>query len=536
MFCNGASEQPFNSDDDMHDEIPHGPPVVTAERMRALDRHAVEQLGIPSLVLMENAARGALESMGRLLGSLDRRSIVILCGKGNNGGDGLAIARLALVAGARVRAILACEPARLSVDAAAQLRMLEKLPEVSICRWESFCDSPSIEIDLIVDALLGTGSNGAPTAPYDAMIVWANAQPALRFAVDIPSGLDSDSGIAGAPTFRADATATMAALKPGLLLADGPSMRGVLDLVHIGLPLSCYSGYGLELLDRSLCRALLPRVEQARHKYDRGKILVVGGSRGMMGAPIMSAEAALSAGAGLVVLTIPEGSQRSPHPVGPEVMTRYLPSGEQGSLTEHSLAGLRDELPGFAAMVVGPGLSRTEGAANLVRSLAGQTDRPLVIDADGIGAFAGQMHLFTESRSPIVITPHHGELARLLGLPREEITRNPLDIARRVASDSNIHVVLKGAPTIVAFPDGRAWINGAGNPGMATAGSGDLLAGIIASLVAQSGSVARGTLAAVYLHSLAGDIACAQSSVRSLRATEILAAIPSAYRLLEETR
>lgn len=520
----------------MNDEIPHGLPILTAERMRAFDKSAIDDLGISSLVLMENASRGAFESLARRYGPLANRSIVVLCGKGNNGGDGLALARLALVAGANVRAVLACEPARLSVDAVAQLRVLEKLPGASICRWESFQDAPSTGCDIIVDALLGTGSSGTPKAPFDAMISWANAQTAFRFAIDIPSGLESDSGEAAGSCFDAHATATMAALKPGLLLRDGPSYAGVVEIVHIGLPQSYYQGHGLDLLDAALCRSLLPPVTAARHKYDRGKILVIGGSRGMMGAPLMSSEAGLSAGAGLVVLSIPDAAASNPHRIGTEIMTRFLPSGDNGEFGDNALDGLREELPTFGSVVIGPGISRREHPAELVRSLVAETDRPLVIDADGLSAFAGQTSLMKDSPAPIVITPHHGEMARLLGDDRANVTNHPLETARRFATDHGITVVLKGAPTVVAFPDGRAWINAAGNPGMATAGSGDLLAGIIASLIAQSGSVDRGTLAGVFLHSLAGDIARNRSSERSLRARDILAAIPGAYRQLEEIR
>ena len=256
----------------------------------------------------------------------------------------------------------------------------------------------------------------------------------------------------------------------------------------------------------------------------------------MMGAPIMSAEAALSAGAGLVVLAIPDSAGVLPHEIGAEIMTRYLASGPDAEFNEQALDTLRPELPSFGAVVLGPGLSRHDAPANLVRKLVSETDRPLVIDADGLSSFSGRVGMLADSTAPIVITPHHGEMARLLGIEREEVSNHTLDIARRTATDNRVMVVLKGAPTVIAFPDGRAWINHAGNPGMATAGSGDLLAGIIASLVAQTGSLQRGTLAGVYLHSLAGDVARDSSGERSLRARDMLAAVPSAYRRLEEIR
>ena len=517
----------------MIEEIPEQNPIVTGEQMRASDRRAIDEVGIPGSVLMENAARGTLDVLARHLGGLRGRRLVVLCGKGNNGGDGLALARLAIVAGADVRAVLAFPPDSLSGDAAIEHRVLLSIAPDCISAWDEFQSAPPSRIDAVVDALLGTGSHGDPAVPLDGMIEWANACETFRLAIDIPTGLDAESGRAAAVVFHADATATMAALKPGLLLGEGRGIAGIVEVVHIGLPGAFHRGSGLALLDEILCRHLLAPVSASRHKYDRGKVLVVGGSRGMIGAPVMSAESALASGAGLVVLALPDGASDSLHPLRPEIMTRWLSATDDGAFADSAIDALREELPTYAAMAIGPGLSRRESARDLARAIVAESTAPLVIDADGLNAFTGATNLLTASGAGIVITPHHGEMARLLGIRRDEVTALPLDIARRTARDLKITVVLKGSPTVIAFPDGRAWINGAGNPGMATAGSGDVLTGAIAASIAQSGSIGRGTLAGVFLHSLAGDIAARAKSMRGLCATDITAAFGEAYRQLE---
>ncbi len=504
-------------------------PILTAAQMRRADTDAIGRHAIPGLVLMENASRGSCDILAELLGGLRGRRVAVLCGKGNNGGDGLALARHAAIRGADVLCAIFGEPGELSPDAAAQHAMLRSFAPERIVTWENFREAGG-GYDAIVDAMLGTGSAGAPRGPIAEAIAWANLERGFRFALDIPTGIDSDTGAAAGQSFQADATATMAALKPGLLLGDGIEASGDVYVVSIGAPPTLYENSGLELLDAGRAAGVLPAIRTGRHKYDRGKILVIAGSRGMTGAAAMAAEAALRAGAGLTVLALPEGAV--PQMLPPEIMTLLLPS-EEGAFSEAAFEGIIRDSGSYAAIAIGPGLSRTPGAARAVRALVAGATSPLVLDADGLNAFAGNADLLAAHPAELVITPHHGEMAKLLGVEREAITRDPLLHARQAARHINCIAVLKGAPTVVSLPDGRSWINGAGNTGMATGGTGDVLTGTIASLIGQTGSATNGTLAGVFLHSLAGDLAAGRHGIRAMIATDIIRHLPDAYTSLE---
>ncbi|MBS1911668.1 MAG: NAD(P)H-hydrate dehydratase [Bacteroidetes bacterium] len=511
-------------------------PILTSEQMRAADRAAIEEHGIPGLVLMENASRGACDVLASLLDGLEGRELLVLCGRGNNGGDGLALARHAAIAGAEVRCILLAEPEELSGDAAAQLRMLQGFEGVEISGWagaQNGTQNAAQAYDAVIDAVLGTGARGELSGSYAGAIAWCNALGGLKYALDVPTGVDADTGHAGTVAFAADATATMAALKPGLLLGPGAQLSGDLYVVSIGSPPALYRGSALELLEgasSSLWEGLA-LVDPGRNKYDRGKALVIAGSRGMTGAGAMAAEAALHAGAGLTVLALPDDVPAAiPHTLAHEIMTLALPATEAGSFAEHAFDDI--DLHAYAALAVGPGLSRSDETAAAVRRLLGNASLPVVLDADGINAFAGRADELRERTCPLVITPHHGEMARLLGVARTEVSGTPLRVARDAAARFNCIVVLKGAPTVIAAPDGRAWINSAGNPGMATGGTGDVLTGVIAALLAGFPDWLAATLAAVYLHSRAADIASDRTTVHALTASDIIRHLHDAYRAI----
>lgn len=509
-------------------------PILTSAQMREADRRAIGEHGIPGLVLMENASRGSCDILSLLLESLEGRRIAVLCGKGNNGGDGLGLARHAIIQGADVLCILLGTPDELSADARAQYDMLASFAPECIVGWESFKFELSMDgdFDAIADALLGTGATGALRGPFAEAVAWANAQEVFRFSLDIPTGIDADTGIAEGEFFHADATATMAAMKPGLLLGDGAG--GDIHVVSIGAPPALYYDSGLELLDADRAAEALAPVDRGRNKYDRGKVLVVAGSHGMTGAGVMTAEAALRAGSGLVVLAFPEAAAPLPQAVAPEIMTMPLASTHDGTFAGNAVAALLEGSSAYAAIAVGPGTGRSEETRDALREFVARSQATVILDADGLNAFAGRTELLSERSCELVITPHHGEMERLINVSSREIGRNPLHHARQAAQRMNCTVVLKGAPTVMALADGRAWINGAGNPGMATGGTGDVLTGMIASLIGQTRSTLEGTLAAVYLHSLAADIAADAGSVRSLIATDIIGCIPDAYRSLVE--
>jgi NAD(P)H-hydrate epimerase len=500
--------------------------------MRRADKRAIEELSIASLVLMENASRGACDLLASLLGTLEAKRVAVLCGKGNNGGDGLALARHALIAGADVTCILIGGRNELSADARAQYEILAAHAPERLASWESFAKD-DVDWDAIVDGLLGTGSSGELRHPIDDAVAWCNEARGVKLALDIPTGIDADTGAAPGHMFRADATATMAALKPGLLLGAGAESSGDLYVVSIGAPAELYHDSELELLDAECASRGIPRVASDRNKYDRGKVLVAAGSRGMTGAAVMAAEGALHAGAGLTLLALPEAASLAmPQSLAPEVMTLLLPDDDAGAFAANAFDEIIASQERYASIAVGPGLSRSESAARAVRTLLAGATIPLVLDADGLNAYAGDAAALARRDCPLVITPHHGELGRLLGIDRQEITRDPLGHARAAAATCNCVVVLKGAPTVVAEPGGRAWINSAGNPGMATGGTGDVLTGTIAALLAQPVDHLEATLAAVYLHSLAGDLAVEERSIHSLVATDIIAHLADAYRSL----
>ena len=507
-------------------------PILTAAEMRAADSEAIHRYGIPSLVLMENAARGVIDAMAARYGPLSGKRILIVCGKGNNGGDGLAIARLATIAGATATAVLLFAPDQLSPDASAQLSIVRAIAANHALAWE---DEGWMRgrYDIIVDAVLGTGGGGTLRPPISSAVEWMNQQPAEIVAVDLPTGVDADTGEAPLAAVQADLTVTLGAWKPGLLLRNGPSHSGAVVVAHIGAPRAVYANSSLQLLDRQLAANLLPPIARARHKHSRGSVMAIAGARGMSGAAILTATAAMRAGAGLVVLGMPEGIAL-PHPLPPELMTRTLPSDSNGAFDlGNGIKGLLNDLPRFATLAVGPGVSRSEGVATFVRQLVEASPIPTVLDADGLNAFAGNAAGLANRKAPLVITPHHGEMARLLATEKEEVGANPIATARQAAATTGAIVVLKGAPTVVAAPSGAAWILHAGNPGMATAGSGDVLTGTIASLIAQLGDSLAGALLGTFLHSHAGDLAAAAIGQRSIIASDLITHLPAAYNTLQ---
>ncbi len=479
---------------------------------------------------MENAARGACDVLAELLGGLDGRAVAIVCGKGNNGGDGLAFARHALLGGADVVCALLASPDQLSPDAAAQHAIVMTFAPEAVMSWEAFAEMDA-DFDAIVDAVLGTGASGTLGGIYAEAMCWCNEHDGVKLALDVPTGVNADTGAADHDAFAADATATMAALKPGLLLREGARLSGDLYAVHIGAPPLLYESSGLELLDAERAIAGLPEVRLDRDKYERGKVLAVAGARGMTGAAVMTAEAALRCGAGLTVLAMPEAAlDTMPQRLAPEIMTLALRSDADGAFAADALDGV--DTRGYRAIVIGPGVSRSPESAHAVRALVARSTAPVVVDADGLNAFAASPAELAERVAPLVITPHHGEMARLLGRERELVAADPIGTAREAAAAWNCLVVLKGAPTVVAAPDGRAWINGAGNPGMASGGMGDVLAGMTAALVAQSGDPLDATLAAVYLHSHAADLAAEAGSIHAITASDVIASIARAYRTI----
>jgi NAD(P)H-hydrate epimerase len=496
--------------------------VVTAAEMRQLDEIAINRLGIPGIVLMENAGREIAREAIDLYNSLynsempaaeqKKPSWLILVGKGNNGGDGLVAARHFAEAGHEVAILYAVPPEQLRGDAARQRDIAASWGLRSFVygqepvAWHCYGG--------IIDALLGTGSKGQPRDPYASIIREANASGLPIIAADIPSGLNADTGEVAGDCIRAKRTVSLAFAKRGLMQYPGAAYAGEVVVKPIGIPAFLADDHGVRtfLLQDDVFRQRLrldPRLPRRAdtHKGTYGHVLVVAGTRRFSGAGLLCATAALRAGSGLVTWALPESLL--PFMLGkrPEIMLTGIADSGQGDWSQT----VPDEILRLAqdkeAAVVGPGLGRFAGDVQWLRRLWEESSCPLVVDADALNiiADAEDFSAWTHKDVPVIITPHPGEMARLCKLSTAEVQRNRLELARSFAAIHHVTVVLKGARTVIAAPDGEAFINTTGNPGMATGGSGDVLAGIAAGLLAQGLSGKQAACLAVYLHGLAGD-------------------------------
>ncbi|HEU4657308.1 MAG TPA: NAD(P)H-hydrate dehydratase [Capillimicrobium sp.] len=490
-------------------------PLPDAELMRATDRWAIEDRGIPSLELMERAGAG-LARVTAEAGSSGR--VVVVCGAGNNGGDGFVAARLLHEAGRHVRVLLAGDEAKLTRDAAVNRELLP----VALEPW----DRRALDgAGVVVDALLGTGFAGAlrpgPVADAVAAILDAGA-PVV--AADVPSGIDASTGEVAGPAVVATATATFHAAKPGLWISPGKRHAGRVEVIDIGIPAGA-PGAALAGLIRG-GSGLAPRGPEST-KFSSGHVLVCGGSTGLTGAPTMAAEGAMRAGAGYVTACVPASLNAIFEIRLLEVMTKPLPD-DGGALTPDGVDVVLDEAKRRGgALVLGPGFGRAEPSVVLVRELARRAPVALVLDADGLNAHAGRIEDLAARRAPTVITPHAGELGRLLEVDSGEVASRRLHHAREAARRANAVVVLKGDDTIVAAPDGRVGVSRGDAPGLATAGTGDVLSGVVAAILAQGAEPFEGACVAVELHRRAGRRAAADvGSADGVIASDVIAALP----------
>jgi len=509
--------------------------ITTAAEMREIDRATTECFGVASLTLMENAGSAITSFILDYHASANR--VAVVCGKGNNGGDGFVIARKLHRAGRAVEVLLLARPSQLRGDA---LTMFERLPLQPI-----IAENPAEFIlqvlpqslancDLIVDAILGTGFQPPVKGLYADAIGAMNRSGKPVVAVDIPSGADSDAlteqardGIA-----RADAIVTFTAPRPAHVF--GNLTQGPIVVAPIGSPPEgIVSKLKLEVTTPQDFPALLAPRPQNSNKGMYGHVLIVGGSLGKSGAAAMAGMAALRAGCGLATVATPRSALSSVAAFAPELMTEPLPETETGSIATGAMERgvLEPLMQGIDVVAIGPGIGRNRETVQFVREAVRETKVPLVLDADGLNAFQGHTDLLDGSSRPLVLTPHPGEMSRLTDLPINEIQANRIEIARKFASKHQLILVLKGNRTVVALPDGTAWINPTGNPGMATGGTGDILTGMTAGVIGQMhDDIPRAAIAAVYMHGLAGDIAAEKMGEHSLVATDLLAALPEAFR------
>ncbi len=492
-------------------------PLPDPSEQRALDEWAISERGIPSLELMERAGAGlaALVAERSLSGP-----VAVVCGKGNNGGDGLVAARLLRERGREVRVLTLSEPSELRGDAAHNL---ERLPGEGP---ERFSPAGLEGAAAIIDAILGTGFSGEPREPAAGAIEAINDAGAVVVACDVPSGVNGSTGEIEGAAVHADATATFHASKPGLWIAPGKDHAGEVRVVQIGIPSGGPGEPQIGLIKPSVLAAI-PRRGRESTKFAAGSVLVFGGSTGLTGAPCMAAEAAMRAGAGYVTALVPRSLNLIFEVRLLEVMTAPLPD-EDGSLTTASLKEAGARLERADALILGPGLGREDQTLEAARQLAASAAVPLLLDADGLNAHAGAVDSLAERQQPTVLTPHAGELARLLGSDSAAVAAKRLQSARRAATVAQAVIVLKGDDTLVAHPDGRVGVSRGGASALATAGTGDVLSGVSGAFLAKGMDPFHAACAAVFVHARAGRLAAREIGSEGVVASDVIARLPAA--------
>ena len=508
--------------------------LVTGEQMARIDGRAIRG-GIPGAALMESAGRGVTRVLKDLLDGLPGRRVAILCGKGNNGGDGLVVARLAAASGATVRTFLFATKKEVKGDARLQLdrARLLGLPIEEIRSSEDMGKVASALLDAgaAVDALLGTGLRGGVSGPMAEAIGLLQAAACPIVAVDVPSGLDAATGRAEGPCAAARATVTFGQPKLGHFFYPGRTFSGRLHVVDIGLPPAAVEAEPPEtyLLAAHGGASLLPVRAPNAHKGDCGRVVFLAASVGLTGAAALAAEAALRAGAGLVTVGIPESLNDILEVKLTEAMTCPLPEVKKARCLALRARGAAQRFLARANCVaLGPGLGVHRETVALIQRLLPDIRVPAVLDADALNALAGDTGRLGALSAPAVITPHPGEFSRLTGIDISDVIADPVGVARELARTSGVTVVLKGAPTVVAAPAGPVFVNPSGNAGMATGGAGDVLTGVIAALIGQGLETVQAACLGVYLHGLAGDVSAHTHGQTGLIAGDLVAALPAA--------
>ncbi|MDD3800866.1 MAG: NAD(P)H-hydrate dehydratase [Desulfuromonas thiophila] len=511
--------------------------LVTAEQMREMDRQAIEDYGIEGLVLMENAGRGAAAVLQRRYADRYPGPLLILCGKGNNGGDGYVMARHLQAWGWQVRLLALAAPQRLrgaaghnaAIASRCGLPLLVAEDEAALARLLQ----QQNDCRLLVDAIFGNGMTAPARGHYRQALHWLNASGVPVFAVDMPSGIDATSGAVLEEAVQADCSASFACAKIGQVSMPAAAYGGALEVVDIGMPavLQAAVPARLCLVEAADARALLPRRTSDSHKGVCGHSLLLAGMSGTCGAARLCAEGALRGGSGLVTLAAPAVAQAQLTALAAEVMTFTVPASKDWEPFDgDQLSGL---LAGKNAVAVGPGIGWTPASGLLLKRLLGCCHVPLVVDADGLNVLSQRPELLQGSRpAALVLTPHPGEMARLTGLTVAQIQQDRCGVASAFARRHQLVLVLKGARTVIAAADGRVWLNGTGNAGMASGGMGDVLTGLVAALLAQGLAPFEAAVLAVYLHGAAADI-CATTGAVGYGAMAVARALPQARQNLQ---
>lgn len=510
--------------------------VLTSTQMKNIDRTAIDEIGIAGPILMENAGLQILKAIKAKFPEIEKEKIVIVAGRGNNGGDGLVVARHLFNQGNDPCVLLLASKGEVKGDAALNLRIAEKIGikiyEIpSLKEWDIHKEK-IFQSSLLLDAIFGTGLTKPAQGLYAAAIDDINRAEAFKVAVDIPSGISSDRFQITGPCVKADLTVTLAAPKIAHIFPPAEEFVGELVVADISIPPSLFDDdrLKLELVEK---RTLLPYFKRRRknaHKGTYGHLFVVSGSLGKTGAAVMAGKAALKMGAGLVTVGTPESCLPIVARAMVELMTEPLPETPNKTISFEALDKVLTLLEGKDALLIGPGISTHQSTSEFVLSLIPKINIPAVFDADALNIMASKPEVLKSLTSPAVLTPHPGEFARLLNISTQEVVEKKLELAPQFSEKYGVYLMLKSYKTLISSPEGRVYINPTGNPGLATAGSGDVLSGMIGSMIIQERNVLDAILAAIYIHGLSGDIGAKRLGEKPLTAGNIITYLPSALK------
>jgi NAD(P)H-hydrate epimerase len=516
-------------------------PLFSTKQIKEADSFAINALGIPGIVLMENAsieiARCAREKF-----SLRPESIIgIICGKGNNGGDGFAAARHFLNKGFRVLILHLGTESEMSGDCLRNYKIIKALSpgnkNINLKKYDSLKDINSFKkCSVIIDAILGSGAAGELREPYRGIVEALNAVNAFKIAVDIPTGLDADKGY-GDLIFKSDLTITLGELKKGLFLGDGYSSCGEIKKGDIGIGFSFFDKYHVSeyLIEPEDAFNYLPRKRKNIHKYSAGKVLTIGGSADLPGAAALAAKAAMKIGAGASIIAFPKSARELIHKELKEVIVNSYEDSGKGYLAPENISELEEKIKWADTVSLGPGLGReNETQEAVIKILREKKFGNIVIDADAIFAISSYNYKKLNLKN-FVLTPHHGEFSKLIGVKTSELRKDILGFGNEFVKETKAFLVLKGAPSVIFLPDGESLINTSGNPGLAKFGTGDVLTGVIAGLLAQLKNLEKSLISGVYLHSLAADLLSAQYSELGYTASDIIEKLPFAVNFIRST-
>ncbi len=517
-------------------------PLYSTKQIREVDEFAISRLGVPGIVLMENAALQIFEITGNeFLSSHKMKKVGAVCGKGNNGGDGFAVLRHFANRGFQIAAVHIGGEDEMSQDCKINFSILKKMSaensEIIIQKFNSMQDLAVLAgSDIIFDAMLGSGAKGSLAEPFREIVESLNKMKTFRAAIDIPTGLDADTG-SGEIIFNSDLTITLGEFKKGLFIQDGYVNCGKVIKGDIGIDPLYYDKITIEdfLIEPEDAFEFLPQRGKNVNKYSAGKVFTIAGSGEFPGAAALTSKSALKAGAGSSILAFPKSVRRLVHKKISEVVVQSYEDNGKEYLSSENISELNAKLKWANVTAIGPGLGRNEETLKAVLKILDERKcRKFVIDADAIFALADDEYKKLDLEN-FVLTPHHGEFANLIGINVYELEKDLLSYGKKFVSETGSYLVLKGAPTIIFTPANEALVNSAGNPGMAKFGTGDVLTGVIAGMMAQQGDIKKAVTAGVYLHSLAADLLLKNFTEYSYTAEDIIKSLPSAFNFLRRS-